>query len=72
MSNTQFAWLIAPQALLLSVIIGAWTKRRFEHWTSRLRYDCTAHVHDLRVRLDSMQHQQDRILSLIERLQNRK
>ena len=72
MSNAQFAWLIAPQALLLLAVLATWTKRRFEDWTSRLRYDCTAHVHDLRVRLDTLQHGQDRLQDGIEDLKRRK
>ena len=51
MSNAQFAWLITPQALLLVLIISTWIKRHFEDWSSKLRFDCTAHVHDLHVRM---------------------
>ena len=71
MSNIQFAWLITPQVLLLVLIIGTWIKRRFDDWSSRLRYDCTAHVHDLQFRLDTIQHGQDRLQSGIEELQRR-
>ena len=69
MSNTQFAWLITPQVVLLVLVIGTWIKHRFEDWSSRLRYDCTAHVHDLQVRLDTIQHRQDRLQSSLENLQ---
>ncbi len=72
MSNAQFTWLLAPQALLLLAVLATWTKRRFEDWTSRLRYDCTAHVHDLRVRLDTLQRGQDHLQDGIDDLKRRK
>ena len=72
MTNAQFAWLMAPQALLLLVILATWTKRRFEDWSSHLRYDCTAHVHDLSLRLDSLQRGQDRLHDGIEDLKRQK
>jgi hypothetical protein len=72
MTNAQFAWLIAPQALLLLVIVGAWIQRRFDDWTSRLLYDCTSHVPDLRVRLDTIQQGQERLLSRIDNLRSQK
>jgi hypothetical protein len=42
MSNTQFGWLIAPQLLLLLVIIGGWAKYRIERWISQLVRECTS------------------------------
>jgi hypothetical protein len=69
MTNTQFGWLIAPQLLMLVAIIGGWLKYRLDHWTSKLKYDCTAHVTDLRVRLETLQHGQERLLARIEDLQ---
>ena len=71
MSNAQFACLITPQALLLVLIIGTWIKRHFEDWSSKLRYDCTAHVHDLQLRLDTIRRGQDRLQSGLENLQRR-
>ena len=54
MNTPQVSWLIALQALILMGLIGWWAKSAFEHWTSKLSYDCTAHVLDLRVRLESL------------------
>jgi hypothetical protein len=71
-TNAQSAWLIVPQALLLLVIVTTWIKHRFEDWTSRLRYDCTSHLPDLRLRLDTTQQGQQRLLSRIDDLRSQK
>ena len=68
MTNTQFGWLLAPQLLILLGLTGWWMKSGFEHWTSTLKYDCTRHVPDLRSRLESLQHGQERLASSIEDL----
>ena len=71
MSNTQFGWLIAPQFLMLVAIIGGWAKYRFQRWTSELKYDCTSYVTDMRVRLETLQHGQERLLARIEDLHHK-
>ena len=71
MNNTQFGWLIAPQILILLGLIGWSLNSVIARWTSKLRYDCTAHVPDLRVRLESLQPGQERLLSRIEEPQRR-
>ena len=68
MSNTQFGWLIWPQLLILMMIIGGWIQRRVKHWSSKLRYDATAHVHGMQVQLDTIQRSQERMLDRIEAL----
>lgn len=68
MSNTQFAWLIVPPWLLVMMMIGNWIHRRLKHWSSKLRYDCTAHVHGLQVQMDALQRGQERLLNRIEGL----
>ena len=71
MNPTPLSWLLALQVLILLGLIGWWAKSTIEHWSSKLRYDCTAHVPDLRVRLESLQHGQERLLSGVEELQRR-
>ncbi len=68
MTNTQFSWILAPQLLILLGLTGRCLKSGFEHWTSTLKYDCTKHVPDLRSRLESLQHGQERLARSIENL----
>jgi len=49
-------------------MIACWTKSAIRRWTSKPRYDRTAHVPDLRVRLESLQRGQERLLSGVEEL----
>jgi hypothetical protein len=49
MSNTQFGWLIAPQLLLLLVIIGGWAKCRIERSISQLLREGTSPLPDHRL-----------------------
>ena len=61
--------LIALTAVVVLLIIRFWAKDRLERWGYDLTRETNNLLRDTSLKLDTIKHQQDRLLSALERLE---
>jgi hypothetical protein len=61
--------LIALTAVVVLLILRFWAKDRLERWGYDLTRETNNQLRETSLKLDSIKHQQDRLLSALERLE---
>jgi hypothetical protein len=61
--------LIALTAVIVVLIIRLWAKDKLERWGYDLTRETHNHLRETSLKLDTINHQQERLLSALERLE---